>query len=250
MYVFGSLKRLTVSLSAPHKAATEHQSEAAVTETEAQAQSRHSNLILQGIMQVSRIMPELESLELHWYNLGDSMSTSPVPSATRQESSTSSASACLKECSLHGIYLSESHLLQFLEAVHPATLTLTDVRLVSGTYASIFKYLTGPDSPVTYYDLDDIREGNALVHFDVPGSSKFRYRGGNVGPSSLTRQTSHVKEAIRYRFASGRPLGSGERMRWLKSKARDFGPPNDGVYDFIELNSQKIAAAPDDSDDG
>jgi hypothetical protein len=65
MHVFGSLKRLTVILSAPHKAATEHQSEAAVTKTEAQAQSRHSNLILQGIMQVSRIMPELESLELH-----------------------------------------------------------------------------------------------------------------------------------------------------------------------------------------
>lgn len=250
MHVFGSLKRLTVSLSAPHKAATEHQSEAAVIETGAQAQSRHSNLILQGIMQVSRIMPALERLELHWYNLGDSMSTSPVPSATRPESSTSSAFTCLKECSLHGIYVSESHLLQFLQAVQPATLTLTNVRLVSGTYASIFKYMAGPDSPVTYYHLDDIREGNALVHFDVPGSSKFRYRGGNVGPNSLTRQTSHMKEAIHYQFASGRPLGSGERMRWLKSKAREFGPPEDGVYDFIELNSQKIAAAPDNSGDG
>jgi hypothetical protein len=138
----------------------------------------------------------------------------------------------------------------FSRAFHPATLTLTDVRLVSGTYASIIKYLTGPDSPVTYYHLDNIREGKALVHFDVLGSSKFRYIGGNVGPSSLTRQTSHVKEAIRYRFASGRPLGSRKRMRWLKGKARGFGPPRDGVYDFIELNSQKIAAAPHDSDDG
>lgn len=178
------------------------------------------------------------------------MSTSPVPPATSQESSTSSASTCLKECSLHRIYVSKSHLLRFSRAFHPATLTLTDVRLVSGTYASIIKYLTGPDSPVTYYHLDNIREGKALVHFDVLGSSKFRYIGGNVGPSSLTRQTSHVKEAIRYRFASGRPLGSRKRMRWLKGKAREFGPPRDGVYDFIELNSQKIAAAPHDSDDG
>ncbi|KAL2008289.1 hypothetical protein VTN00DRAFT_8271 [Thermoascus crustaceus] len=249
MHIFGSLKRLTVSLSAPYKAATEHESEAAVTETEAQAESRHSNLILQSIMQVLPIMPELESLDLHWYNLGASMSTSPVPSATRQGSGTSSASTSLKECSLRGIYVSESDLLQFLEAVHPATLTLTDVRLVSGTYASIFKYLTSPDSPVTCYHLDDIREKNALVHFDVPGSSKFRYSRDTVGPSSLTRQTSHVKEEIHYRFARGRAIGSGERWRWLKSKAQEFGPPDDGVYDFIELNSQKVAAAPDDSDD-
>lgn len=51
-------------------------------------------------MQVSRIMPELDGLKLHWYKLGDSMSTSPVPSATRQESSTSSAFTCLKDRSL------------------------------------------------------------------------------------------------------------------------------------------------------
>ncbi len=47
-----------------------------------------------------------DSLKLHWYKLGDSMSTSPVSSATRQESSTSSAFTCLKECDLHGVDVS------------------------------------------------------------------------------------------------------------------------------------------------
>jgi hypothetical protein len=38
-------------------------------------------------------------------------------------------------------------------------------------------------------------------------------------------------------------------MRWLKSKAQEFGPPEGGAYDFIALNSQNTTAAPDDSDD-
>jgi hypothetical protein len=96
--------------------------------------------------------------------------------------------ALLKRARVSSIKGSETHLLHFLEAVHPATLTLTNVRLVSGTYASIFQYLTGPDSPVTYYHLDGIREGNALAHFDVPGSSKFRYRGRHRG-AQLTHPT-------------------------------------------------------------
>jgi hypothetical protein len=144
--------------------------------------------------------------------------------------------------------VSESDLLQFLEAVRPATVSLTDIHLVSGTYASVFQYLTSPDSPVACYHLDDDWEGNALVHFEVPGSSKFRYTRGNPGPSSLTRQAGHVKEAIHYRFALGRALGSGERMRWRKSKIQEYGPPQDFAYDFIALNSQNTTAAPDDSD--
>ncbi|MCJ1386469.1 hypothetical protein MMC17_009595 [Xylographa soralifera] len=248
-HVFGSLKKLTVSLSAPPKATMEQQSEAAVTEPEAQAQSSHSNLILHDIMMVLHSMPKVESLDLHWYNLGDTTSTPPVSSAAHQGNSTSRAPSHLKECSLRGIYVSENDLLQFLKAVHPTIVTLTDIHLISGTYAVILKYLTDPDSPVTCYYLDDIREGNTkLVHFEVPGSSKFRYRGGDVGPSSLTRQASHVNEPIHYRLQPGRPLGAGERMRWLKSKAHGFGPP-DGHYDFIELNSEKLPARHVDSDE-
>ncbi|KAL9093955.1 MAG: hypothetical protein Q9165_003878 [Trypethelium subeluteriae] len=91
----------------------------------------------------------------------------------------------------------------------------------------------------------DIREGGTLVHFDVPGRSKFPYRHCNMGPSSLERQTSHVKDAINYRLAYGRPLGSGERMRWLKNEAWESGPIRPSVYDFIRLNQQREALASD-----
>ncbi|KAI1496947.1 hypothetical protein F5X99DRAFT_398507 [Biscogniauxia marginata] len=89
------------------------------------------------------------------------------------------------------------------------------VRLIAGIYASLFEYLTRLNTPVAYYYLDDICEGNNLVHFDVPGKSKFQYQALDIGPSTLIRQSSYVKELIRYRTTSRRPLGFGERMRWL-----------------------------------
>ena len=145
--------------------------------------------------------------------------------------------------------MSESDLLQFLKTVHPAMIMLTDVHLISGTYASVFQYLTSPDSLIECYHLDDIHEGIALVHFEVPGRPKFPYLRDTVGPSSLTRQAGHVKEAIHYRFARGRAVGSTHRARWLRSKDGEFGPPLGVAYDFIALNSQNTTAASDNSDD-
>ena len=33
-------------------------------------------------------------------------------------------------------------------------------------------------------------------------------------------------------------------MCWLQSKVQEFGPPRDGVYNFIELNSRKLIHYP------
>ncbi len=260
-HVFASLKRFTVSLSErplppkPELNYDESEEEEEVIVTKAQTQSGRSHLILQDIMRVLRTMPKLESLKLHWYDLGVNGPTSSVTSyATSWESNISSAPTTgLRECSLQGIHVSESHLVQFLEAVHPTSLTLTDISLMSGTYDPIFKYLTDPDTPVTYTHLDDICLGFNLVHFEIPGNSKFRYRNGEVGPSVLTREGSHhaKEEPIRYRFPPGRPLGSGERMRWLKSRAEECGPPDQSnyIYDFVDLNSPEIVVAHDSDDD-
>ncbi|KAI9664772.1 MAG: hypothetical protein M1821_006220 [Bathelium mastoideum] len=240
-HVFESLKRLTVSLSAPHEAVKENANGSNVYENIAPAQSRLSEPILQDIMQVSRIMPKLEGLEIHWFNLGQFDVNSEVSSVTCHDSGARLPPPSLKECTLRGLYVSESDLLQFLNAVRPVALTLTDIRLVSGTYTAMSRFLTGPESPVTYYQLDDIREGGNLVHFNMPGRPKFPYRYDRVGPSSLTRRNSQVKEAIRYRFASGRPLGSPARARWVKEKAREFGPPNHQcLYNLIEMNHGRL----------
>ena len=248
--VFGSVKRLTMSLSVSPAAATDPESGNLRRGTDAHAQSRHSQLLLRDLLQVLHIMPQLESLNVHWYNLGEKAPFAPpFPSDPQLANSISPGSVpCLKECSLRGIHVSESDLLHFLEAIRPSAVTLTNIRLVSGTYASILRYLTDPKTPVTMHDLDDNCEQNTkLVHFEVPGNPKFKYIGGNVGPSSIVRRGSQAKEAISYRLPPGRVIGAGERNRWLKVTSEEFGPL-DGHYNFVGLNRVGVLISDDDSD--
>jgi hypothetical protein len=196
-------------------------------------------------------MPQLENLDVHWYNLNERAPFAPPlmrnPELGKSISPTLTASAPqLKECRLRGLHVSESFLLRFLAAGRPLSLTVTDTRLVSGTYAPIFDFLTGTESPVTCFALEDNCEQNTkLVHFEVPGKPKFRYRGGNVGPSVIVRRGGHAREDLRYRLPPGRVIGAGERNRWIKAKAEEFGPL-DGHYDFVGLNRVDVLVGDDE----
>lgn len=245
---FRHLKKLTVSLSAPSKPTTEPQIGIAATKWGAQAQSGHSSIALHGIMRLAHVMPDLEDLDLHWYNVGEDTSSSSIQPAASQEISSGSTFTKLRACSLNGIHISENDLLLFLRSLHARIISITNVRLISGTWAHTLTYLTSSDSGVTSYHLDDICEGMNLVHFDVPGTSKFLYWGGNVGPSTLTRRAKQVNGAITYRFAPGRAFGSGKRVQWLKNKFEEFGPPSIRRYDFVELNPLIGTATFDESD--
>ncbi|KAI1762142.1 hypothetical protein GGR53DRAFT_432530 [Hypoxylon sp. FL1150] len=224
MPVFSALKKLTVSLSSPFTDPAESGPNSAIDAPPLAGQAVHGKLTLRGLLDMSSIMPKLESLDLHWYNIiGNDASTAPLNPPAKLGCSKFS---CLKTCKLRGVYIFEDDLLDFVKAVHPTTLIMTDIRLMSGTYSSMFEYLALSDTPVTYYHLDDLRVRHALVHFDVPGKAKFPYRGNaTMGPSILTRQQNEAKEAIRYTVAYRRPLGSGKRMCWLKGKINEFGPP-------------------------
>lgn len=223
MPIFSSLKKLTVSLSSPFTDPEESTSDSAIGIPGQSIQTAHGKLALRGLLDMSSIMPKLESLDVHWYNIiAHDTSIAPLNPAVELGHSNF---VCLKTCRLRGVYIVESDLLELVKAVHLSALTMTDIRLTSGTYSSIFEYMTLLDTPIAHYHLDDLREGHALVHFDVPGTAKFPYRGVTMGPSTLTRQQDEVKEAIRYRITHKRPLGSGERMRWWRSKIQEFGPP-------------------------
>lgn len=197
----------------------------------------HQTSILRDIFEVSRIMPSLEALDLHWYNAqGDSYSP-PSPSITPQEVVVSRPSMSLEECILRGVYTSETDLLHFLKTVRPGSVSLADVQLVSGAYAPIFDYLAVPDSLVEMYHLDDLLEPERkLVHFEVPGRPKFPYQNDVPGPSTLIRQGRQVKDVIEYRWARRRALGSGPWHRWSASKSEEYGWGGTGSGDFIVLN--------------
>ncbi|KAL9620500.1 MAG: hypothetical protein Q9160_004969 [Pyrenula sp. 1 TL-2023] len=223
--IFRHLKELTVSLSASYGSGAEDQVGPTAAGVGAQIQSTYSSLILKSILRLGHIMPDLEKIDLHWYNIGQFTANAPIQAAASQECSDGMTFANLRVCGLHGLYTSESDLLHFFQTVRPAAVSMRGIYLLSGTWASIFKYFARADSAVTSYDLDDVHEGTQLVHFDVPGTSNFSYLGGNVGPSTLKRQTTQIKDIIGYRFPPGRALSSGKVMRYIRKKRDEFGPP-------------------------
>ncbi|OAQ65884.1 hypothetical protein VFPPC_07518 [Pochonia chlamydosporia 170] len=237
------LKTLSVSLSAKPVVdkwlideAMEHQYQPAGPE-----EIWTADQTLRAIANTISHMPFLQSLNVHWYIIGKP-ETPPTEVSSNLFNDTTMQSfkwTGIQECSLHGIQATPTHLLQFLQTFRPQTLTLTDVSLVGGTYSPIFEYLSSAESSVTSYHLDDLDETRHLVHFNhVKGTPKFRYRTGDFGPSTVSRCGLSVKEPISYQLAHSRVLGSGERARWLKSKAERYGRrPGYARYNFISLNS-------------
>ncbi|KAI1294011.1 hypothetical protein F5Y03DRAFT_399758 [Xylaria venustula] len=226
--VFSSLKKLTMGLCST-RAPKDYTSGAyflginSITDVR---QSMHGSCLLRGLLIMLESMPRLEELDIHWYNVR----TYP-PTAEDGYMDLEVAAAIeplhinLKACSFRGLYIPVDDLLQYLKAVQPAKLTLTDVRLVSGTWTHIFEYLSSTTSPITSYHLDDLYESDGLmVHFDdVPGQSKFPYRGVQMGPSTLTRRIGEVGKRIRYQCTTRTLINSRTMRNWVWSKTMEFG---------------------------
>lgn len=238
--VFGSLKKLTARLSAAPDVGEDGQARGLP-----QAQiGEKGNDFLQEFLDVLPTVGQLESLDLHWYKLqGDNYAEPSVLSHKQRD--TISGLPHLKDCHLRGVFTSEKDLLHFLSALQPTEVTLIFIRLTSGSFTSIFKYLTSQDSEVAKYLLDDLVEHKKIVHFNAPGSPKFVFqqRGQTIGPSTLSREGPQSKEAIKYHFAESRPLGSPERMRWIRFWAQEFGGVSLGRYDFVMHNKERELTA-------
>jgi len=223
--VFGSLKKLTLRLSSIRISSVRIPDtyDQSVYSTDRIRQSMHGSSLLQRLLVMLVSMPHLEELDIHWYNFSslDSDDNLDLDITVPLES----PHLKLKDCSLRGLYVAEEDLLRYLKAVRPNNLTLTDIHLIPGSWTSIFEYLSSSISPITSYRLDDLRESDGLlVHFNgMPGQSKFPYRGVQMGPSTLTRQMGEDGGAIRYQTTRRRPLGSPERVRWLRNKRLEFG---------------------------
>ncbi|KAI0815446.1 hypothetical protein GGR55DRAFT_628904 [Xylaria sp. FL0064] len=234
--VFGLLKKLTMSLSSMCITSVQIPSayDRSMYGTAHVRQSVHGSSVIQGLLVMLASMPHLEELHIHSYNVGSLFSSLVEEGIMNLDNMNLDVTAPLdpahlnlKACSLRGLYVAEEDLLRYLKAVRPTKLILADIRLIPRTWTPIFECLSSSTLPITYYHLDDLREGDGLlVHFDdVPGQSKFPYCGVQMGPSTLTRQMDEVGATIRYRCTTRWPLGSGERKRWLESKTLEFGPP-------------------------
>ncbi|KAI0430578.1 hypothetical protein F5Y09DRAFT_341511 [Xylaria sp. FL1042] len=220
-----SLKKLTMSLSST--CLSSPMIEPNVIINTLSDESLHGTRVLRGLLAMLASLPQLEDLEIHWYNVCARDAAGPEHHMKSLDVTSPPYSAHLKTCTLRGLYVTGEALLEFLKAVQPKLLTMTDISLVSGVWTPIFEYLSSPNSPIASYHLDDLEEnGLKLVHFeDVPGRSKFRYLSDILGPSTLIRQACEARATIRYRLPTRRALGSGEYRRWWQSKVLEFGPP-------------------------
>ncbi|KAI5920488.1 hypothetical protein F4810DRAFT_713494 [Camillea tinctor] len=219
-----SLERLASTFSAPHTRRSRTERDGSLITS---SHAVRGTLLLRTLLEMSSLMPNLKEIDIHWYDMGSNTLISPEDDPVPIAAADYPESTRLQACCLRGLYVPGSDLLEFLKTIQPERLFLFDIRLVSGTWAPIFEYLTSSDSTTTLCKLDDIREDHRLVHFEVPGQSKFRYSEVVMGPSTLTKSQDDVKDPIRYRTTWKRALGSGPRMRWWRSKEREYGPDID-----------------------
>ncbi|KAI0839523.1 hypothetical protein F5Y06DRAFT_303209 [Hypoxylon sp. FL0890] len=258
--VFESLKTLKLRLSVPPKMPTAFLSDPYYDKSPFpgvgyMTQAWHSDNALRSILRSLSHLPNLEDLEVHWYDMGGFTATDfpkiEELQTSHHELNSSMESRVfpeiqrllyLQKCTLRGIFVSDSSLIEFLKCVNPIELHLTDIRLLSGTYENIFTFITDNDSSIWSYYLDDLYEEDygskwpPLVHFSTQGKPKYPYRGlRGVGPSTIERQSDLAKLPITWRCIAPNFL-TNDYEEWRDNKMENFGPLDPGKYDFVKLN--------------
>ncbi|KAI0453333.1 hypothetical protein F5B21DRAFT_525888 [Xylaria acuta] len=240
--MFKRLKRLTMSLSSPVVDTVDTDYFLPIPALDGLHQGEHVAFTLGAISHISAIMPELETLDLHWFNIGPNTSTSTAQPRAHRDVTSCSPPLALKECSLRGVYVSEINLLQFIMSTNPIILRLKDVNLVTGTYASSFRYITLPNTPTTYCHFEDLRQGRQIVHFNILEESEESDEStAKIGPTTLSQQIIGLGQGG---FAHQlRPIlhpRAKEYARWMRHMLPEYGPPVSRSVAFIPQNGRHI----------
>ncbi|KAI8948685.1 hypothetical protein F4801DRAFT_556191 [Xylaria longipes] len=240
--IFKRLKRLTMSLSSPVVDTMDTNYFLPIPDLNGLRQGEHVALTLGAISHVSSIMPELESLDLHWFNIGQSTSNSPAQVPAHRDITSCSPPLALKECILRGVYISGINLLQFIMSTTPITLRLKDVNLVTGTYASSFRYITQPNTPTTYCHFKDLCQGRYIIHFDIPEKSEEADESSaKIGRTTLSQQLIGLgQKGIAHQLRPILHPRAKEYVRWRQDILPKYGPPVSRSVAFIPRNGRHI----------
>lgn len=180
------------------------------------------------------LMPALEELDLHWYNLHDTYDEDQEVADSEAQRffdqvSETLCSSPLKSITLRGVHVAQQPLVAFLQATSAMDLDLRDVHLHEGDYQPIFGELFHAQSCFERVHLEDLWEetpdGEKLLHFDTAGESKVSYLHDAFGPSELIRQGHDVQTPLRYKLAGSRALGSPGARSWRQRRLAEYGPP-------------------------
>jgi len=218
------LKSLSLSLSLP---VTEDG--ASGSESLASAK-RHANAIGQFL----KLCPQLEKLELHWYQIVPRIGVPSLNEARIEEQRFFThvvelgSFTQLRSCKLDGIKTDNTTLLAFVQkASELSNLYMEEVHLLSGKFGPVFDFITSKLEHLEYLHLDDLYESRRVC-FDGPGKPKMPSMDKSDGPDTLTRvgdENRQRRRKIGYRETRGRPLGSSAANRWMNRHRLRYGPP-------------------------
>lgn len=244
--VFGSLKKMSLGLSAPYtnREAIEgrpYHGEQAIdliyVDNYATEQNGHSQYVLSYILRLSNEWAQLGSLDMLWYDTGYRRLT--VDDAAYEAGSP--AHIAFKECTLRGLYMKESDVMRFLDCARPEHLTLADISLFCGTWAPIFVRLASPEDPTTTYHLGDLLQGTRLVQFDDvngraeedPEARRAGGEGGSEGlePGSVVDRLEEVgvissgetSRSLSHRLLASTNGLEGDPKAWREKKMLIYG---------------------------
>ncbi|KAI1748633.1 hypothetical protein F4782DRAFT_550505 [Xylaria castorea] len=236
--IFKHLKRLKMSLSSPVADTVDTDYFLPTPTLDELRQGEHVASTLEAISHASAIMPKLESLDLHWFNIGQTRSNSLTQIPAHRNLTSCSLPLALRECTLRGLYISGINLLQFIMSTSPIILRLKDVNLVTGTYASSFAYITYPNTPTTYCHFEDLCQGRHTVHFSISEESEEADESTTeVGPTMLSQHIIGLEhEDIPYQLIPVPRVR--EYARWRTDILREYGPPVSRCLAFIPFIPQ------------
>ncbi|KAH8701638.1 F-box domain protein [Talaromyces proteolyticus] len=183
------------------------------------------------IWHLIKMCHQLESLELHWYNLHSVVKLNEVQREDRlfftQVVQLDHLSQLRHFC-LDGICTDEYTLLSFLkQAPQLCSVRMEDVDLKAGKFAPVFSYLTNNMPHLGQLYLDDLFESR-LICFDGPGEPNFPSSATN-GPNKLIRIGNDCQQPIRYRLMKGHSLGSAQGLKYIRRKRLLYGPPDEYI---------------------
>lgn len=180
---------------------------------------------VQALVDFFSLMPDIEELNLHWYNT--SLLLQPQPRATSAEKHWLNQVLLaisfhkLRHLVLRGLHVTQSSLeklltARFLQQVHLEKIHLT------GSLRPILDILTSKNTAISRFYLDDIYE-RRLVHFRIKGTPKYPYHGTVPGPSTVSREGEEVRLPLEYEVPGVKPLPSQELMDFLRRRREEFG---------------------------
>lgn len=189
------------------------------------AGKRHAN----DIGRLLKLCRQLESLELHWYNLPGTNLSNEARTEERCFFTYIvhvAPFSQLRHCRLEGIYTDETTLLTFLKkATQLSSLSMEEIHLQTGQFGPVFNYLTSHARSLDHLHLDDLWESRRLICFDSPREPHFPCSAA-YGPDTLTRIGGDCRCTIGYRLMQGRSLGFPQGLKWYRRKTLLYGPPD------------------------